>query len=317
MSSGPSRGLLVATLLALFAVLAGTAWNAIALRRLRAELDAQFQGISELSSTLSSVEAEQRAAEQARRAALPASVGLPSTVEAVGWHGRRAMLLHVEGAATNAPLRPQDKPLPQGDWFVARRAGAPSTLNPISGADGEAAILTAPVIGRLLAVDPDAPPTVVPSLATGWKVDAETLRCTYHLRRGVQFADGRPFTSADVLFSLDVIRDPAVQADRLRSTLDVVASLEAPDAFTVVAVFREPNWRAPLLLGTTLRILNRGWYEEEIRLGRIDWVFAKASSFPARRASGRSSMAFASHALGPGPTTSRERISHRLSRSIS
>lgn len=247
----------------------------MALRRLRAELDAQFQGISELSSTLSSVEAEQRAAEQARRAALPASVGLPSTVEAVGWHGRRAMVLHVEGAAAGAPLRPRDKPLPQGDWFVARRAGAPSTLNPISGADGEAAILTAPAIGRLLAVDPDAPPSVVPSLATGWEMDAETLRCTYHLRRGVQFADGRPFTSADVLFSLDVVRDPALHADRLRSTLDVVASLEAHDAFTVVATFRERNWRAPFLLGTTLRILNKGWYEEEMpawahRLGLRD-----------------------------------------------
>ena len=78
------------TCLVLTAVLVGTAWNAASLRQLRGRLDAQLQGLSELTTEVSSVEAEQRAAEQARQAAGHASAGLPSMVEAVGWHGRRA-----------------------------------------------------------------------------------------------------------------------------------------------------------------------------------------------------------------------------------
>src|SRR6201987_6372434 len=38
---------------------------------------------------------------------------------------------------------------------------------------------------------------IVPELATDWAWDEDGTRLTFHLRRGVKWHDGKPFTSAD------------------------------------------------------------------------------------------------------------------------
>ncbi len=53
----------------------------------------------------------------ARRNA-PAAVGVGTGHLAVGWGGREAEILHVEGAVPGAPIRVSDKPRPQGDSYV-------------------------------------------------------------------------------------------------------------------------------------------------------------------------------------------------------
>lgn len=46
---------------------------------------------------------------------------------------------------------------------------------------------------------------VVPQLAEGWDVSADGLTHTFHLRRGVTFHDGSPFTADDVVFTFEKI----------------------------------------------------------------------------------------------------------------
>ena len=41
---------------------------------------------------------------------------------------------------------------------------------------------------------------VLPNLATHWEIDDEGATYTFHLRRGVRWSDGEPYTSADILF---------------------------------------------------------------------------------------------------------------------
>lgn len=192
--------------------------------------------------------------------------GKPSGVTAEGWGGAVRDVLHVEGAVPGAPLRLQDKPRPQNDWYVNRRPTSPTTMNFYATSQGETTTITSYVLGRLLAVDPDAPPAVVPALATSWEVSDDGLSYTFRLRRGVQFADGRPFTSADVLFSFDVMRDPSVNADHLRNEFVDVESVEAADPHTVVVRYRKRYWKGLYTVGYTLRILNKAWYEEQIPL---------------------------------------------------
>ncbi|MFN3447312.1 MAG: ABC transporter substrate-binding protein, partial [Roseococcus sp.] len=45
--------------------------------------------------------------------------------------------------------------------------------------------------------------TVVPGLAERWEVTPDGLTYTFHLRSDVTFCDGKPFTAADMAFSLN------------------------------------------------------------------------------------------------------------------
>jgi peptide/nickel transport system substrate-binding protein len=80
-----------------------------------------------------------------------------------------------------------------------------------------------------------------PRLAASFEATAEAL--TLHLRPGVRWHDGKPFSSADVAFTIGRARDPAVGADQ-RSDFDPVSAVETPDANTVVLRLVRP---APFL----------------------------------------------------------------------
>ncbi len=72
----------------------------------------------------------------------------------------------------------------------------------------------------------------IPTLANGG-ISADGRTIVYHLRAGVRWTDGRPVTSADVLFTLHAILDPR---NPVLSTqgYDLIDRASAPDAHTVV-----------------------------------------------------------------------------------
>jgi peptide/nickel transport system substrate-binding protein len=72
---------------------------------------------------------------------------------------------------------------------------------------------------------------IKPRLAEKWEADEQHL--TLHLRDGVTWHDGTPFSAADVAFTLDRARDPKVGADQ-RADLEPITKIETPDAHTVV-----------------------------------------------------------------------------------
>lgn len=78
--------------------------------------------------------------------------------------------------------------------------------------------------------------TEVPSLANGG-ISGDGLEYTYHLRRGVLWHDGRPFTSRDVVASWRAVVNP--HNDTLfREGYDRVASIDTPDDYTIVVHLR-------------------------------------------------------------------------------
>jgi ABC-type transport system substrate-binding protein len=79
----------------------------------------------------------------------------------------------------------------------------------------------------------------VPELATSysWSADGKTLTAT--LRSGVSWSDGKPFSSADVAFSFNLVKNtPALNANW---TIPIPASVTAPNATTVVLSFAQPQ----------------------------------------------------------------------------
>lgn len=73
-----------------------------------------------------------------------------------------------------------------------------------------------------------------PELAASWSVSPDGRMISFHLRSGLQFSDGSPLTSKDVVWSLRRVLDPATAApvaDEFLIPQEV--KVEAPDALTV------------------------------------------------------------------------------------
>ena len=76
-----------------------------------------------------------------------------------------------------------------------------------------------------------------PQLATSWEISPDGLTYTFKLHPGVKWHDGKPFTSADVVFSADkFLRETN---PRTRASLSHVESITAPDDLTVVFKLKE------------------------------------------------------------------------------
>jgi peptide/nickel transport system substrate-binding protein len=77
----------------------------------------------------------------------------------------------------------------------------------------------------------------VPTVANGG-ISADGLTITYHLRAGVRWHDGVPFTSRDVKFTFGAIVNPNNDVIS-RHGYDVVTRVDTPDPLTVVFHLRE------------------------------------------------------------------------------
>lgn len=80
--------------------------------------------------------------------------------------------------------------------------------------------------------------TDVPTQKNGG-VSKDGLTITYHLRRGVKWADGVPFTADDVVFSTNVVNNPA-NNEVGRQGWDLITKIDEPDKYTVVYHLKKP-----------------------------------------------------------------------------
>jgi peptide/nickel transport system substrate-binding protein len=87
-------------------------------------------------------------------------------------------------------------------------------------------------------VEPDANLEMRPALAESWDVSADQLTWSFHLRKGVVFHDGSPFTADDVVYSYRRIMDKQLaNVDKFSAVTDV----RAPDASTVTIRVKQPT----------------------------------------------------------------------------
>ncbi len=113
---------------------------------------------------------------------------------------------------------------------------APTNLDPRIGADAYSEHVHGLIFSSLLGRDDNMNPT--PDLAESWEIP-DPLTYIFHLRHGVKFHDGRALTSADVKYTFDTILAGPLKTPK-RGSLKTVASVEAPDAYTVIFHLREP-----------------------------------------------------------------------------
>ena len=113
----------------------------------------------------------------------------------------------------------------------------PMQLNPLLEQNSMENFTDGLIFNHLVALDanrnqvPDLAETV-PTVANGG-ISKDGLTITYHLRHGVTWHDGAPFTSKDVKFSWQAVMSTANNV-LTRRGYDQVASMDTPDDYTVV-----------------------------------------------------------------------------------
>jgi peptide/nickel transport system substrate-binding protein len=163
--------------------------------------------------------------------------------------------------ACSRPSQQADKPNPkisnaspgqpvQGDWVIQQIGSDPDSLNPITGQDSTGAAIRYPnIIESLLFMDYQTL-KLKPLLAESYEISPDQLTYTFHLRHGVKWDDGMPFTADDVKFSYDRVQDPKVDAAQLRTYFTNIKSCEVLDPYTVRFIATERYFKTLEALGT-------------------------------------------------------------------
>ncbi len=108
----------------------------------------------------------------------------------------------------------------------------PPVLDPTTNASASIdQILNHNVYEGLLSATPQG--TLEPALAESYEVSKDGLTYTFHLRHGVLFHDGHPFTSADVSATFKHDMDPKIPHPHPEYYSEI-AAIETPDPYTVV-----------------------------------------------------------------------------------
>ena len=116
-----------------------------------------------------------------------------------------------------------------------------------------------PCYSNLVLFDPQRPlesaDTVIPELAAKWSWQDNYRSLVFFLRKDVRWHDGRPFTSRDVKYTFDVVREgPEAPAKlRLSARRDWyvnVEAIETPDPHVVVFRLKRPQPSLLLMLAS-------------------------------------------------------------------
>jgi peptide/nickel transport system substrate-binding protein len=136
-----------------------------------------------------------------------------------------------------------------GDTFIEASIGDASTLLPVLASDSASSGINGLIYNGLIRYDKDL--NIVGELADSWEISEDNLTLTFHLREGVRWHDGAPFTSADVRFNYELYIDPKTPTAYAES-FKQVESVETPDPLTFVVHYEQPY--APALMSWSMAV---------------------------------------------------------------
>jgi peptide/nickel transport system substrate-binding protein len=111
----------------------------------------------------------------------------------------------------------------------------PANLDPRFATDGQSQRIDRLIFDGL--VERDARMELRGDLAESWET-SDALTYVFHLRRGVKFHDGRELTSRDVKATIEYMMNAENRSPK-RGAFNMIASIETPDAGTVIFHLKE------------------------------------------------------------------------------
>jgi len=124
-----------------------------------------------------------------------------------------------------------------GDAIIIGSIGEPSTLVPILASDSASRDIAGLIYNGLVRYDKNL--KLEGELAQSWDVSRDGLTITFHLRKGVTWHDGHPFTSRDVLYTYRVTIDPKTPT-AYAENFKQVKRAEALDPYTFRVTYDKP-----------------------------------------------------------------------------
>lgn len=157
-----------------------------------------------------------------------------------------------------------------GDWMVRHFLSDPENFNPYVSNDSGASTVHQFIFESLLEIENESPYNLRGLVAKGPPtVSEDKLSYTFDLREDVHFADGKPLSADDVLFSIKVIKNPKVLAASLRNYHAAISDVEQEGKYRISFVCREPYFRNNISLGS-MEILPRHFYDPDGLLDPVD-----------------------------------------------
>ncbi|MDH4161573.1 MAG: peptide-binding protein [Nitrospirota bacterium] len=129
------------------------------------------------------------------------------------------------------------KPERNPNSFVVSSIGDARRLIPIIATDSASGTINDQVFNGLVKYDKDI--KLIGDLAERWTISPDGKTVTFHLRKGVEWHDGAPFTAEDCLFTYQKLMDPKVATPFSSQYMDV-AKAEVLDRYTFRVIYKEP-----------------------------------------------------------------------------
>jgi peptide/nickel transport system substrate-binding protein len=110
---------------------------------------------------------------------------------------------------------------------------------------------------------------IIPCLATSYE-HPDPLLYVFHLRKGVKFHDGGDFTSADVKFTFDRIKDPKSGSSKGKN-FKLVDRVETPDKYTVKFILKQafPDFLRYVAFVKSLPIISKDATEKHGNMQKV------------------------------------------------
>jgi peptide/nickel transport system substrate-binding protein len=82
---------------------------------------------------------------------------------------------------------------------------------------------------------------IIPNLAESWEISEDARTYTFKLREGLKWNNGKPFTSADIAFAVELMKEPSYGAGTFIKNPNNPVNVEVVDETTFRFVFEKPN----------------------------------------------------------------------------
>ena len=145
-------------------------------------------------------------------------------------------------ACSEPPAGPQldyqaDYPAESGGTMIDAMMAEPSGLIAMIAGESAASAIAANIFNTLLKYDKNL--ELEGDLAQSWDISSDQKTITFHLKPDMKWSDGKPLTSADVLFTWQLVTDDNTRTP-YGADYKLVQKAEAPDALTFRVSYAQP-----------------------------------------------------------------------------